>query len=285
YAFAGGDPVNGRDPLGLANQPKCFFIPGKSCGELVRSAVDNLMESTFGSVPSTGNKELDSKMRQMNEAPVRILFVPATLVAGTGESAGQYVDLMDRATFRGESIDWSDPENMEITTGAAMDVMTFLAPFEMLEGEFPIRRGSAKQPVDAGVKWGKGIQAQGMPWENYLEKQMPPGSRLPKNYKAFDFFADETGVAISAKTLDTTTAAKLAKPEQVYTSLTRSVDAAANFTSYELKGVRLSSEMITVREVRVAVPSSTNRAQWAEIKKAVEYGRRQNIKVIVTVVK
>lgn len=213
------------------------------------------------------------------------MFAPATFVAGTGESSGQYLDLMERATFRGESIDWSDPENVEITFGAVSDVMTFIAPFEMLEGEFPLRRGATKQPVDVGIKWGKGIQAQGMPWENYLEKQLPHGSRLPKNYKAFDFFSDETGVAVSAKTLDTTTAAKLAKPAQVYSSLTRSIDAAANFTSYELRGVTLSSDMITAREVRVAVPSSTNKAQWAEIRKAVEYGRSHGVKVIVTVVK
>nr|CCA88262.1 hypothetical protein RALSY_mp10810 [Ralstonia syzygii R24] len=27
----------------------------------------------------------------------------------------------------------------------------------------------------------------GMPWENYLAKQLPEGSRLPQNFKTFDF--------------------------------------------------------------------------------------------------
>ena len=46
-----------------------------------------------------------------------------------------------------------------------------------------------------------------MPWEDYLGTQLPAGSRLPPNVKTFDFFDRTTGVATSAKTLDTTTAA------------------------------------------------------------------------------
>ncbi|WP_082045735.1 MULTISPECIES: hypothetical protein [Pseudomonas] len=52
-----------------------------------------------------------------------------------------------------------------------------------------------------------------MPWEDYLGTQLPAGSLLPPNFKTFNFFDETTGIAISAKTLDTTTAAKLANPE------------------------------------------------------------------------
>jgi hypothetical protein len=31
-----------------------------------------------------------------------------------------------------------------------------------------------------GIEWGKGIQGQGMPWEDYLGTILPTGSRLQK---------------------------------------------------------------------------------------------------------
>ena len=46
---------------------------------------------------------------------------------------------------------------------------------------------------------------QGMPWENYLATKLPGGFRLPSKFKTFDFFDDISGVATSAKTLDTLT--------------------------------------------------------------------------------
>jgi contact-dependent growth inhibition (CDI) system restriction endonuclease-like protein len=92
--------------------------------------------------------------------------------------------------------------------------------------------------VDAGITWGRGIHRQGMPWENYLEKLMPMGSRLPKNHNVFDFRDRVTWEAVSAKTLDTTTSSRLVKPERVYYTLKKSIDAAVNFEkSNLLRGV------------------------------------------------
>lgn len=81
--------------------------------------------------------------------------------------------------------------------------------------------------------WGKGIKRQGMPREGYLGTQLPAGSRPPPNFKTFDFFDEATGISISAKTLDTTTAAKLANQSQVYSSLKVNIDAAANFLNLD----------------------------------------------------
>ena len=70
-----------------------------------------------------------------------------------------------------------------------------------------------------GIEWGKGIQGQGLPWEDYLGTQLSAGSRLPPNFKTFDFFDETTGVATSAKTLDT--AAAYAEGVVVNSSRTR----------------------------------------------------------------
>lgn len=124
-----------------------------------------------------------------------------------------------------------------------------------------------------------------MPWENYLANQLPAGSRLPPNFKTFDFFNDVSGTAISAKTLDTTTAAKLAKPEQIYASLKANIDATTKFESYTLKGVSLSADDIAARQLHVAVPEATTATQWQQIQRAIQYGQSKNVQVIVTPVR
>ncbi|WP_331251368.1 hypothetical protein [Photorhabdus khanii] len=37
--------------------------------------------------------------------------------------------------------------------------------------------------------------------------------------------------------------------------------------------------------MRLAVPANTTKAQWLEINRAIEYGKNQGVKVIVTQVK
>ncbi len=135
-----------------------------------------------------------------------------------------------------------------------------------------------------GIEWGKGIQGQGMPWENYLSSQLPAGSRLPPNFKTFDFFDNASGVAISAKTLDTTTMAKIANPSQVYSSLKGNIDATVKFTEYSLGRTTLSSSQITARELQVAIPKGTTTAQWEQINRAVQYGQSKGVNVKITTV-
>ncbi|WP_208994243.1 hypothetical protein [Pannonibacter phragmitetus] len=142
--------------------------------------------------------------------------------------------------------------------------------------------GEAVDRSTTGIVWGKGIQDQGMPWENYLATKLPADSRLPPNFKTFDFFDPGTQTAISAKTLDTTTAARTIRPQQVYSTLKRNIDAVARFEKYELGERTLNSSQIKAKELHVAVPSATNNAQWEQIKKAVQYGQSNGVTVKVT---
>jgi hypothetical protein len=132
------------------------------------------------------------------------------------------------------------------------------------------------------IQWGKGAQKQGAPFEDYLEKNAPPGTqRTPKNFDTFDFFNPETGVATSAKTLDTQTASRLSKPEQLYSKVKEYVDKANNFTEKSKGGLTLTSDMITSREVVVAVPPGTTALQWRQILRGIQYGEQQNVRVSV----
>ncbi len=136
-----------------------------------------------------------------------------------------------------------------------------------------------------GIKWGGGIQEQGLPFEDYLATQLPAGTRLPPNFKTFDFFDAITGVATSAKTMDTMTAAKINDPSQVFSSLKGNVDTVANFSgTASLSGRVVDSAGITARELRVAIPSGTTQAQWTQINKAIQYGQSKGVTVKITVV-
>lgn len=135
------------------------------------------------------------------------------------------------------------------------------------------------------IVWGKGIKAQGMPWEDYLATQMPASSRLPAGFKTFDFYDQATGIATSAKTLDTLTSAKLTDPAQIYSSLKGNIDAAASFTGARIGPVQVFASDISSRQLQVAVPAGTTPAQWQQIESAVQYGASQSVKVIITTVK
>lgn len=136
--------------------------------------------------------------------------------------------------------------------------------------------------INAGIQWGGGIQNQGMPWEAYLETQLPVGSRLPPSFKTFDFYDAETGVATSAKTLDTMTEGKLMTPSQVYSSMKGNIDAVINYDqAYTLDKRTVDPLEITSRELQVAVPATTNQQQWQQIERAVQYGKENGVNVIV----
>ncbi|OCQ53900.1 hypothetical protein Ppb6_00918 [Photorhabdus australis subsp. thailandensis] len=135
------------------------------------------------------------------------------------------------------------------------------------------------------MAWGEGNYKQGYPFEDFVATQMPAGSRLPKNAETFDFYDPATRVAISVKTVDTRTAARIKEPKQIYSSMKRNIDDAANFTGGS-KGTKIiNSSMISQREVRIAVPKTTTPDQWEQINRAITYGAEKNINVKITVVK
>jgi RHS repeat-associated protein len=128
------------------------------------------------------------------------------------------------------------------------------------------------------------LNDQGMPYEDLMGSVPGVGKRLPPNFKTFDYFNDSTGVATSVKTLDTSTASRVSKPERVYSTLRRDINKAANFENYSLQGKSIDSSEISARVVRVAVPRSTNAEQWMQIQRAVQHGREVGVEVIVETV-
>ncbi|MDA7416440.1 DUF637 domain-containing protein [Xenophilus arseniciresistens] len=141
---------------------------------------------------------------------------------------------------------------------------------------------SAADNGNVRIVWGQGIQEQGMPWESFLAGQMPAGSQLPPGFKTFDFYDLSTQTAISAKTLDTMTSARIGSPSQVYSTIKGYVDEVAGFTEASLGATFVQRSMISTSELRLAVPASTTPGQWAQIQRAIEYGQTQGVNVLVT---
>ncbi|HCR3984509.1 TPA: hypothetical protein OOF39_003992 [Kluyvera ascorbata] len=139
--------------------------------------------------------------------------------------------------------------------------------------------------ADIGLKWGQENMKQSMPWENYVGTSLPADARLPQNFKTFDYYDGATKTAVSAKSLDTQTMAKLSNPNQIYSSIKGNIDAAAKFDIYTLSKTSLDSSIISNREIQLAVPTNTTKTQWTEINRTIEYGKSQGVTVKVTQVK
>ena len=147
--------------------------------------------------------------------------------------------------------------------------------------------GAAKTLDNAkiGIGWGKGIQGQGMPWEDFLEQALGADTRLPANFKTFDYFDRGTGLATSAKTLDTLTPARLGNPPSIYTTLKGYVNDVANFEKHTLVQKTLDASDIHARAIQLAIPTGTTPGQWMQINRAIQYGQSRGVSVIVTQIK
>ncbi|EOV9629652.1 hypothetical protein [Cronobacter dublinensis] len=106
---------------------------------------------------------------------------------------------------------------------------------------------------------------QGMPWEDYVGTTLAADARLPKNFRTFDYYDSVTKTALSAKSLDTQTAPKLSNPKAVYYSIKGNINAAAKFKRASLSGRALNSSMISSKEIQLAVPANTTKAQWVKL--------------------
>ena len=109
------------------------------------------------------------------------------------------------------------------------------------------------------------------------------------NFKTFDFYNPSTQTAISAKSMDTISSfngtnglKSLEKQMKSY------VDDTLAFKRDAQKGggpFVLTKDKVKNREVQIAIPEGTSKAKMQVIKNMVNYGKQNNVKVIVTVTK
>ena len=135
YAFAGGDPVNGRDPTGLAKQASCLGFGTKSCGDLGREITEDVVESIgFDEVFDTGSPEIDAKLSKYSKASVRLAMSPGNYALANGELGGEIAYRMERSTFHGEQAFDGSVDDALLIAGAMGEAAVVVAPLGTLEG-------------------------------------------------------------------------------------------------------------------------------------------------------
>ncbi|MEH6721116.1 MAG: phage minor head protein [Aurantimonas endophytica] len=141
--------------------------------------------------------------------------------------------------------------------------------------------------ANPGIVWGKGIRAQGEPWERYLAATGELGERIEdraRNFKTFDFYEKEAGLATSAKTLDTTAAGYVRDPKNVFGRLKSYVDRIAIFTKHSVNGYRLDPSLIKHRRIELAIPPKAREDQLAQINRARTYAEARGIAFNVRII-
>jgi filamentous hemagglutinin len=102
-------------------------------------------------------------------------------------------------------------------------------------------------------------------------------NQFSKNFKTFDNFNFETGVATSAKTLDLEASSYLKTPASITSTLNGYVDKAAGFTQARGGGFFLDASDITKREVGVLAIGSPNTAQFSALQASQQYAAGQGV--------
>ena len=217
-------------------------------------------------------------------------------VEATADAAGVVVTYLDAKTGKKVSSNWNaldvKTQNRIKGTGNLLGISVSGAAVSKALGGVNKTNLVAKTIAPAEVKqgvvkvgWSKGIMGQGMPWEDYLARKLPEGSRLPAGFKTFDYFDEVSGAAVSAKTLDTMTPSKLQNPKQIYTTLKGYVDKTAGFETYGKAPNDITKNMIKKRKIELAIPNKTTTEQYKQIEKAVKYAKDNNVELNVTRIK
>jgi hypothetical protein len=134
------------------------------------------------------------------------------------------------------------------------------------------------------MKWKAGIKAQGMPFEDFCCKSLPPDSRLPASFKTFDAYLKHLMKAVSVKTMDTLTKSRLETPSKLYSVIKGAVDKTKDFQSYHLVGTKLTRADIRKTEIKIAIPTGSSAAQWVHIKRGYQYAKDNGVRLIIYII-
>ncbi|WP_244171016.1 DUF637 domain-containing protein [Xenorhabdus miraniensis] len=152
-----------------------------------------------------------------------------------------------------------------------------------IKNVYRLEKDGSKTPM----AWGEGNYKQGYPFEDFVGKELklPAEVRLPYGSKVFDYYIAPTGQALSVKTLDTMTKARIQDPKQISNLLDHYINEMVKFDQATKGGVEITADMIKQKTLYLAVPEKTTSAQWAEIHKSIGYAAEKSIDVKVTIVK
>jgi hypothetical protein len=133
---------------------------------------------------------------------------------------------------------------------------------------------------DAKIVWSKGIKDQGDDFETFYGKEDPDVRRLRRGTKGFDYFDDETGEAISVKTLNTLSVSYIKNPQEIFNKVQKYVDAAVNYERFRSSDPDPND--IQSKTIQLAIPEYTSPAQWRYINRAIIYAKENGVTIVIT---
>jgi hypothetical protein len=152
-------------------------------------------------------------------------------------------------------------------------VATLQAPKEM-EGLGGIADRSA-----VNITWDGGIPSREN-FEIYIEKEDPNVEKLPPKSTTFDLMNWDEGEAISAKTMNTLSAAYIKNPQNIYKKVVGYVDDTVNYE--RRKDSDVDPADIKSKTIHLAIPEWTSPTQWRHLNRAIVYGKDNGVKIVIT---
>lgn len=141
--------------------------------------------------------------------------------------------------------------------------------------------GGVVDNAEAKVDWAAKKEVRGTSWEDYLATILLAARRLHTMSKAFDFFMEATGEAISAKTLNTLCVTYIKYPREIYRILKIYIDAAADYQNPR-GAIDLDPKEIQSKTLQLAVHGYTSPRQWRYLHAAFAYGKKRGVSVVIT---
>lgn len=135
-----------------------------------------------------------------------------------------------------------------------------------------------------GIPWGGGIMAQGMGWEDALERDSGLVGRLPQGFQTFDFYDEASATATSAKTLDTMARTYIVYPQVIFRRLRGYIDRAIGFDRDDRFDTGVNADTIGTRRIELAIPATTGPEQLMHLQRAIEYAADNGIELRVTLI-
>jgi hypothetical protein len=140
--------------------------------------------------------------------------------------------------------------------------------------------GGTVDKSETEIEWHKGIKDQNAKWEDYYDKVDTEARRLRPGSKGFDHFNDDTGEAISNKTLNTLTVSRIKNPQKIFEKVAGYVNDAVNYVPRTKSEV--ASEKILSKTIHLAIPEYTSPTQWRYLLRVIIYGEDNGVSVVIT---
>jgi hypothetical protein len=133
---------------------------------------------------------------------------------------------------------------------------------------------------EAKIDWTKGIKDQGDDFETYYGKENPNVRQLRPGTKAFDYFDDATGEAVSTKTLNTLSVSRIRNPQKIFDKIKEYVDAAIDYE--RVRETDLDPADIKSKTIHLAIPEYTSPTQWRYLNRVIIYAKENGVTIVIT---